>query len=100
MINYKLLTIISGIILLGAILPSLIPLYYFEILSLIVVATSITGAIKAHKNGKKAWELALAVIGIANLVQLSPWILGEISYWIVFNMTSAIILLVSNKYVH
>jgi len=97
MVSYKLLTIISGIILLFAVLPFPVPLYCFQILSVVVIATAVIGAIKARKQGKGVWKLTLTAVAALNLVQLAPWLLPDILVWIAFNLASAAILLISSK---
>ncbi|MFA5067835.1 MAG: hypothetical protein WC466_07370 [Candidatus Izemoplasmatales bacterium] len=97
MVSYKLLTIISGIILLFAVLPFPVPLYCFQILSTIVIATAVIGVIKARKQGKRGWKLILTAVAALNLVQFAPWLLPDILVWIVFNLASAVILLISSE---
>lgn len=97
MVSYKLLTIISGIILLFAVLPFPVPLYCFQILSTIVIATAVIGVIKARKQGKRGWKLTLTAVAALNLVQFAPWLLPDILVWIVFNLASAVILLISSE---
>jgi nitrogen fixation/metabolism regulation signal transduction histidine kinase len=95
--KYKLLTIISGIILLLAVFPFPVPLYYFQILSIVVIATAVIGVMKARKQGKGGWKLILTTVAALNLVQFAPWLLPDILVWIVFNLASAGILLASGN---
>lgn len=97
MVSYKLLTIISGIILLFAVLPFPVPLYCFQIVSVVVIATAVIGAIKARKRGKRGWNLTLTAVAALNLVQFAPWLLSDILVWIAFNLASAAILLASDN---
>ncbi len=97
MASYKILTIVSGIILLSAVLPFPAPLYCFQILSTVVIATAVIGVIKARKQGGRGWKFILTAIAALNLVQFAPWLLPDILVWIVFNLASAGILLASGN---